>query len=100
MSHHLDCEQARRDCRLDITDNYVFRGETGTVFVMDVNSSLAGPDARPGFHPEARYEFKIHTDGAAAEDLTCRVTFDRPDTYASASRATTRSRAYSMSAAV
>ncbi|AWS40246.1 DUF4331 family protein [Streptosporangium sp. 'caverna'] len=79
MSHHLDCEQARRDCRLDITDNYVFRGETGTVFVMDVNSSLAGPGAQPGFHPEARYEFKIHTDGAAAEDLTYRVTFDPRD---------------------
>jgi hypothetical protein len=25
--------------RLDITDVYVFRGEVGTVFVMNVNSS-------------------------------------------------------------
>ena len=100
MAHHLDREQASGGSRLDITDHYVFRGETGTVFVLGVNSSLAGPDAHPGFHPEARYEFKIHTDGAAAEDLTCRVAFDRPDTYASASRATTRSRAYSMSVAV
>lgn len=31
---------ARQDVRLDITDLYVFRGEVGTVFVMDVNHSL------------------------------------------------------------
>ncbi|MFC7643153.1 DUF4331 family protein [Streptosporangium lutulentum] len=79
MSHHLDCEIARRDNRLDITDLFVFPGETGTVLVMDVNSSLAGPDARPGFHPEARYEFKIHMDDATVEELTYRVTFGERD---------------------
>jgi hypothetical protein len=75
MSHHLDSELSRRDNRLDLTDQDVFRGETGTVFVMDVNSSAAGPNAPQGFHPDARYEIKIHLDGSAFEDLTYRVTF-------------------------
>jgi hypothetical protein len=35
MSHHLDSPIARQDIRLDITDLYVFRGETGTVFVIN-----------------------------------------------------------------
>ena len=30
MSHHLDSPIARQDIRLDITDLYAFRGETGT----------------------------------------------------------------------
>jgi hypothetical protein len=79
VSHHLDSELARRDNRLDITDHFVFRGEAGTVFVLNVNSSVAGPKAPPGFHPEARYEFKIHLDGAALEELTYRLTFGEPD---------------------
>jgi hypothetical protein len=145
MPHHLDCEQARRASRLDITHHYVFRGETGTVFVVEVDSSLAGLDAQRGFRPEARYEFKVHMDGAeqpvSVRDggaghrwvshtrravsihdggaghrwviqslgrLTSTPGPSQPDarreggssTYASASRATTRSRAYSMSVAV
>ena len=79
MSHHLDSPLARQDPRLDLTDQYVFRGEAGTVFVMDVNSSLSGPDARPGFHPEGRYEIKIHLDGAELEALAYRVTFGESD---------------------
>ncbi|QUQ65822.1 DUF4331 family protein [Kutzneria sp. CA-103260] len=74
MSHHLDSPIARQDARLDITDVYLFRGERGTVFVMNVSHSLAGQDVR-GFHPEAMYEFKIDGDGDAVEDLTYRVTF-------------------------
>jgi hypothetical protein len=46
MSHHLDSELSRADNRLDLTDQFVFRGEAGTVFVMDVNSSAAGPTRR------------------------------------------------------
>lgn len=46
---------------------------------MNVNSSAAGPDAKAGFHPEARYEFKVHLDGATVENLTYRITFDEPD---------------------
>jgi len=36
MSHHLDSPIARQDIGLDITDLDVFRGETGTVFVINV----------------------------------------------------------------
>jgi hypothetical protein len=70
---------ARQDPRLDVTDMFVFPGDRGTVFVMDVNSSAAGPDAPDGFHPEARYEFKVHFDGGAYEEITYRITFDEPD---------------------
>ncbi|GIF62992.1 hypothetical protein Ais01nite_10270 [Asanoa ishikariensis] len=75
MSHHLDSDLARQDSRLDLTDQYVFRGTSGTVLVMNVNSTILGDDYREGFHPEARYEFKVHLDGHAVEDLTYRVTF-------------------------
>ena len=46
MSHHLDSPIAREDVRLDITDLYVFRGETGTVFVINVCHSIANPPPR------------------------------------------------------
>jgi len=36
---------------LDITDYYVFRGQTGTVFALNVDPSIAGPNAPRGFHP-------------------------------------------------
>jgi Domain of unknown function (DUF4331) len=79
MSHHLDSPASRKDPRLNLTDLYVFDGETGTALVMVVNSSLAGAERPAGFHPEARYEFKIHTTGADVEDLTYRVTFAEAD---------------------
>jgi hypothetical protein len=75
MSHHLDSPLARQDVRLDITDVFVFRGATGTVFIMNTHNSIAGPDAPQGFHPEARYAFRIDTDGDALEDLVYCVTF-------------------------
>lgn len=78
MSHHLDSPNARKDVRLDISDVYLFRGELGTVFVMNVCHSLAAQDAT-GFHPEAKYEFKIDGDGDAVEELTFRVTFGERD---------------------
>lgn len=74
MSHHLDSPLARQDARLDITDLYVFRGETGTALVIDVCHSLADVPT-PGYHPEGRYEFKIDLDGDAVEDVTFRLTF-------------------------
>jgi Domain of unknown function (DUF4331) len=77
MSHHLDSPAARQDPRLDLTDSFVFKGERGTVFVMNVNTSLA--EATPGFHPEARYEFKVHLDDSAVENLTYRFVFDERD---------------------
>jgi hypothetical protein len=79
MSHHLDSPIARQDVRLDITDLYVFRGEAGTVFVMNVCHSIAGNIPTPGYHPEGRYEFKVDLDGDAVEDLTYRMTFDERD---------------------
>src|SRR5262245_23874073 len=70
MSHHLDTPLARQNGRLYIDDLYIFSGNRSTVFVMDVNSTITGPDVQRGFHPEARYEFKVHFDGADFEDLT------------------------------
>jgi hypothetical protein len=75
MSHHLDAPQAAQDGQLYIDDLYVFSAGDSTVFVMDVNSTITEHNVRPGFHPEARYEFKVHRDGAAFEDLTYRISF-------------------------
>lgn len=75
MSHHLDSPNSRRDPRLNVTDLYVFDGERGTVLAMAVNTSLAGDLRTAGFHPEARYEFKIHEHGASRESVTYRFVF-------------------------
>ncbi|MDG4782474.1 DUF4331 family protein [Micromonospora sp. WMMD961] len=79
MSHHLDTPLAAQGGQLYIDDLYVFQGEHGTVFVMDVNSSVTKADIKRGFHHEGRYEFKIHFGGADMEELTFRVTFGEPD---------------------
>lgn len=75
MSHHLDSPSSRKDPRLNVTDTYVFDGTQGTVLMMLSNTSLAGDAYVPGFHPEARYELKVHIDGAAWESTTYRFTF-------------------------
>src|ERR1700722_1434882 len=80
MSHHLDTPLARQNGRLYIDDLYVFPGDRSTVFVMDVNSTVTGPDVQQGFHPEARYEFKVHMGAAEFEALTYRLSFGKPDT--------------------
>ena len=74
MSHHLDSPVARQDIRLDITDLYLFRGEVGTVFVINVCHSIAGEIPAPGYHPEGMYEFKIDLNRDAVEELTYRLT--------------------------
>jgi hypothetical protein len=79
MSHHLDTELAAQNGQLYLDDLYVLRSNGSTVFVMDVNSTITGPDVQPGFHFEARYEFKVHVDGADFEDLTYRVSFGEAD---------------------
>jgi len=79
MSHHLDTPLAAQNGQLYIDDLYVFPGEGSTVFVMDVNSNVNGLYAEPGFHPEARYEFKVHFDEAEFETLTYRVSFGEAD---------------------
>ena len=76
MSHHLDTPLAAQTGQLYLDDLYVFPSESGTVFIMDVNSNVNGLHSEPGFHPEARYEFKVHFDGADFEALTYRVSFD------------------------
>jgi hypothetical protein len=49
----------------------VFDGTAGRVFVLPVNTSLAGEGRTRGLHPEARYEFKIHhLDDGRYENLT------------------------------
>jgi uncharacterized protein DUF4331 len=78
MSHHLDTPLAARSGHLFIDDLYVFPGRDSTIFVMDVNSNITGVYAQPGFHPEARYEFKVHFDDAEYETLTYRVSFGEP----------------------
>ena len=79
MSHHLDTPLARQNGQLYLDDLYVFPGDHSTVFIMDVNSTITGPDVQAGFHPEARYEFKVHFDGADFETLTYRVSFGEQD---------------------
>jgi hypothetical protein len=79
MSHHLDTPLARQNGQLYIDDLYVFSGDRSTVFIMDVNSTITGPDVQRGFHPRARYEFKVHFDGADFEALTYRVSFGEGD---------------------
>jgi hypothetical protein len=46
MSHHLDTPLARKNGQLYIDDLYVFDGEHSTVFIMDVNSTITGPDVQ------------------------------------------------------
>jgi uncharacterized protein DUF4331 len=79
MSRHLDSPIARQDIRLDTTDLYVFRGEVGTVFVINVCHSIAGAVPSPGFHPKGMYEFKVDLDGDAVEEITYRIKFDERD---------------------
>ena len=79
MSHHLDSPIALQDIRLDITDLYVFRGETGTVFAINVCHSIFGRIPAPGYHPEGMYEFKIDLNGDAVEDRTYRFNFTERD---------------------
>jgi hypothetical protein len=79
MSHHLDTPLASQTGQLYIDDLYVFPGEGSTVFIMDVNSNVNGLFSEPGLHPEARYEFKVHFDGADFEALTYRVSFGEAD---------------------
>jgi hypothetical protein len=75
MSHHLDTPLASQNGQLFTDDLFVFEANDSTVLVLDVNSTVTGPDVKPGFHSEARYELKIHFDGSEYEELTYRVSF-------------------------
>jgi hypothetical protein len=78
MSHHLAAALAGKFGQLYIDDMYVFPGDNSTVFIMHVNSNITGEQSEPSFLPEARYEFKVHLDGAAEEELTYRLSFEPP----------------------
>ncbi len=79
MSHHLAAALAGTFGQLYIDDMYVFPGRDSTVFIMNVNSNITGERSEPSFLPDGRYEFKVHFDGAAREELTLRLSFDAPD---------------------
>src|SRR5271163_3235530 len=79
MSHHLDTPLAAQTGQLFLDDLYVFPSQDSTVLIMDVNSNVNGLHSEPGFHPEARYEFKVHFDGADFETLTYRASFGDAD---------------------
>jgi hypothetical protein len=79
MSHHLDTPLAAQTGQLYLDDLYVFPGDASTVLVMNVNSDVNGKHSEPGFHPEARYEFKVHQDRAEFEAVTYRVSFGEAD---------------------
>lgn len=79
MSHHLATPLAGKTGQLYIDDMYVFCGEGTTVFIMNVNSTVTGEHSEPSFRPGARYEFKVHSNGAETESLTYRVTFGEAD---------------------
>ena len=80
MSHHLDSPTAQEDGRVDITDIYVFAGESTdtTVLIMAVNP-LAGEVSPTTFRAGALYDFKVDTNADIIEDLDFRVTFGEPD---------------------
>lgn len=80
MSHHLDSPTAKEDGRVDITDIYVFAGESAntTVLIMAVNP-LAGELSPTTFRSGALYDFKIDTNADIIEDLDYRITFGEPD---------------------
>jgi hypothetical protein len=80
MSHHLDSPASRRDSRLNVTDLYVFGGDNGPVLAMITNTSLAGEAHIPGFHPEGRYEFRIHPELSRVQQIVYRFCFGAPDT--------------------
>jgi hypothetical protein len=79
MSFQQDAPLVRQDPRLDIIDLYVFRGQVGTVFALNVNPPSAERGAPLGFHPMGQYAIKLDLDGDALEDLTYRFTFGERD---------------------
>ena len=80
MSHHLDTPEAAERGQLFINDLFAFDGQGSTVLVLDVNSTVTGKHAEPDFWPGARYNLKVHLDGAEREGVTFRVTFGEADT--------------------
>ena len=81
MSDHLDSPEVRADLRLDISDFYAFKGNSGTVFIVNVNP-LSNPGGFWADHhlttPPAHHNIKISRAGTVEPDLTFRATFGQP----------------------
>src|SRR5262245_3460105 len=85
MSHHYSGPNfgfPHADARLDFTDLYAFPkpGDAGmSILIMNVHPSAVveptGPTTAEPFSTEARYDFRIDTDGDAVADLTYQLRF-------------------------
>lgn len=82
MSDHLDSPEVRADTRLDISDFYVFKGNSGgTVFVVNVNPLSGAGGFWTDHHlttPPAHYNVQISRAATTEPDLTFRATFGQP----------------------
>ena len=79
MSHDLDTLSQRRMASFISTT--CMPSQTTAGQCLSWTSTRTSPEfyQKPGFHPEARYEFKVHFDGADFEALTYRVSFGEAD---------------------
>ena len=81
MSHHFNSAVDRADGRLNPCDLYAFPATPGTsALILTVNPD-AGRSSPTTFHPDARYEFVVASNGGTSEDLAWRVTFGEPDDH-------------------
>jgi len=79
MSHHLDTRSPGRTAGSTSTIFMSFRATTAPSSSWMSTRPSRDPTSNTGFHPEARYEFKVHFDGGEFEELTYRVSFGEPD---------------------
>jgi hypothetical protein len=78
MSRHLGSEFSRTDNRLASPTSTYSAARPEPPSSWTSTAQPQGPTLQ-GFHLDARYEIKIHTDGSALEDLTYWVTFGPAD---------------------
>jgi hypothetical protein len=74
MSYHLNSPIGRQDARVDITDLYAFRRETGAASLAKFRHSIVGKFPTPEHHPQGRYEFEIDATGDDAVDSRATAT--------------------------
>jgi hypothetical protein len=73
---HLDAPTAKTDHRIDITDTYAFRSNSGTTLVLNVNPLTSPADTKTAkFNSNAIYQFNIDTNLNAWADVVYRVKF-------------------------